>query len=72
MANKVTILPSNMVDANRMDSLYHRAGKHIDQARRHIRHTIDIDMVKAYWLIGQEIVEEEQFGMNVRGMAKLF
>jgi len=46
----------------RIDSLYHRVSSHIDQARRHIQHTIDVDMIKTYWLIGQDIVEEEQYG----------
>lgn len=69
--NKTAVLPNNMInDTSRIDSLFHRAGKHIDQAREHIRHTIDIDMVKAYWLIGQEIVEEEQFGNERSGYGK--
>lgn len=47
MNDKTAVSPNNMIDANRMDSLYHRAGNHIDNARQHIRHTIDIDMIKA-------------------------
>ncbi|MHB1949574.1 MAG: hypothetical protein ACYCQI_15855 [Gammaproteobacteria bacterium] len=48
-----------MVHQGRMDLLYHRVSIYIDQARSHIQHTIDSSMVRTYWLIGQEIVEEE-------------
>lgn len=58
--NETTL--SLSVDTNRMDSLFSRVNGHIAQARQRIQHTIDTEMVKAYWLIGQEIVEEEQFG----------
>lgn len=53
---------SELLDSKRIDSLYTRVSGHIDQARQHIQHTINIDMIKAYWLIGREIVEEEQYG----------
>ncbi len=46
----------------RIDSLYTRISTHIDRARQNVQRTIDAEMVKAYWLIGQEIVEEEQLG----------
>jgi hypothetical protein len=52
----------NEIEINRMDSLCHRVSKHINQARQYIKRSIDTEMVKAYWLIGQEIVQEEQFG----------
>jgi len=60
--NKSIASALSIVDTNRIDSLCTRVRKHIDQARHHAQHTIDTEMVKAYWLIGQEIVEEEQFG----------
>lgn len=50
------------IDPQRIDSLYDRIAIHIDTARQQIQRSIDINMIKAYWLIGQEIVEEEQFG----------
>ncbi len=53
---------TSISDSKRIDSLYHKVSSHIDQARQHIQHTINIDMIKTYWLIGQEIVEEEQHG----------
>ncbi len=53
---------STAVDTNRIDSLCHRVTGHIDQARQEVQRTVDTQMVKAYWLIGQEIVQEEQYG----------
>lgn len=52
----------SLMDTDRINSLYNRVNGHIAQARQRIQRTIDTEMVKAYWLIGQEIVEEEQFG----------
>ncbi len=46
----------------RINALYSRVVSHIDYARSHIQKTIDVEMVKAYWQIGKEIVEEEQHG----------
>ena len=53
---------ATMVDTNRIDSLCHRVSGHVEQARQQVQRTIDTEMVKAYWLIGQEIVQEEQYG----------
>lgn len=61
-ANETSSLLS--VDTSRMDSLFNRVNGHIAQARQRIQRTIDTEMVKAYWFIGQEIVEEEQFGFE--------
>ena len=60
--NKGITSASTVVDTNRIDSLCHRVSGHIDQARQRVQRTIDTEMVKAYWLIGQEIVQEEQYG----------
>jgi len=46
----------------RLDILYRKASDHIDKARKSILRTIDTEMVKAYWSIGYDIVEEEQKG----------
>jgi len=53
---------STLVPIDRIDRLYQRVSSYIDQARTQVQHTIDIEMVKTYWLTGKEIVEEEQFG----------
>lgn len=53
-----------LINANskRVDVLYNNIAKHIRAARNNVLRTIDIEMVKAYWLIGRDIVEEEQAG----------
>lgn len=51
-----------LIELARINSLYTRVSGHIDRARQGIQRTIDFEMVKAYWLMGQEIVEEEQYG----------
>lgn len=43
-------------------SLYARVTGHIDDARQAIQKSIDTEIIKAYWLIGREIIEEEQRG----------
>ena len=58
-----SIRPELLVD-ERLDSLCQRVANHIDFARQNIQRTIDHEMIKAYWLIGQEVVEEEQFGQE--------
>jgi len=44
------------------DSLYNKVSNHINTARQSVHRSINTAMVKAYWLIGKEIVEEEQNG----------
>lgn len=53
-----------LVDHTRIESLYSKVSNHIDEARQHVQRSIDMEMVKAYWLIGREIVEEEQYGQE--------
>ena len=49
-------------EIERIDSLYKKATIYIDHARQNIQRTVDIEIVKAYWMIGRDIVEEEQLG----------
>lgn len=49
-------------DLKRMDALYQRTRLHIEAARQQVIQTIDQEMLKAYWLIGRDIVEDEQQG----------
>ncbi|MBU0456448.1 MAG: DUF1016 family protein [Gammaproteobacteria bacterium] len=44
------------------DLLYDKVTSHIENARAAIQSTVDTEMVKAYWSIGRDIVEEEQQG----------
>jgi predicted nuclease of restriction endonuclease-like (RecB) superfamily len=50
------------VDDKRIDALCKKVTKYIDIARYNVQRTVDSEMVKAYWLIGRDIVEEEQKG----------
>jgi predicted nuclease of restriction endonuclease-like (RecB) superfamily len=47
---------------NNINQLYHKISNHIDNAKKGIQRSIDTQMVKAYWLMGRDIVEEEQKG----------
>ncbi len=49
---------------NSLDTLYNNISKHIDNARQRIQNSVDTEMVNAYWLIGRDIVIEEQNGGN--------
>lgn len=55
-------LKPELLDTQRIESLYSRITGHIDDARQNIQRSIDTQIIKAYWLIGCEIVEEEQQG----------
>lgn len=50
--------------SNNLDKLYNNISKYIDTARQRIQNSIDTEMVTAYWLIGKDIVIEEQNGGN--------
>ncbi len=53
-----------------IDNLYIKISKYIDNARQTIQYSIDSEMVNTYWLIGKEIVEEEQNGDNRAGYGR--
>lgn len=44
------------------NQLLDKVSHHIDTARSNISNSVNFEMVQAYWLIGREIVEEEQQG----------
>lgn len=48
--------------STRLESLYQKAVNYIENARTVIKKSIDAEMPKTYWLIGQDIVQEEQQG----------
>jgi len=56
----------NKLDAkngiDRIESLYKKTSSYIDHAKQNIQRTVDTEIVKAYWLVGRDIVEEEQAG----------
>ena len=53
---------SSDLDAARLDSLYERIRAILAEARLNVTRTVNSEMVRAYWLVGREIVEEEQSG----------
>ncbi len=55
---------TEILDPKNVDALYSKVTSHIDQARVNVQRTVDTEMVKAYWLIGRDIVEEEQQGKS--------
>jgi predicted nuclease of restriction endonuclease-like (RecB) superfamily len=46
------------------DSLYTAIAEVIQQARQQVKRSVNQQMVQAYWLIGQLIVEQEQQGQE--------
>ncbi len=52
----------NPVSSPHFDTLSQRISEYLQIARQCIRQSVDTEMVKAYWLIGKDIVEEEQRG----------
>ncbi|CAL7959124.1 putative nuclease YhcG [Gammaproteobacteria bacterium] len=50
------------VDNRRIDSLYKNIAGYVHTARNNVLHTVNTEQVNAYWLIGRDIVEEEQRG----------
>lgn len=53
---------STGIDVNRISLLYDKVTIYIDTAKQSIKQTIDVEMIKAYWLIGRDIVKDEQSG----------
>src|ERR1700722_3002538 len=53
---------SETSDSNTIEMLYGKVVSYIEQARHNVQKTVDSEMVKAYWLIGRDIIEEEQKG----------
>ena len=49
-------------DDKRIQTLCKKVIGYIDVARYNVQQTVDSEMVRAYWLIGRDIVEEEQKG----------
>ncbi|MFA6408718.1 MAG: DUF1016 N-terminal domain-containing protein [Gammaproteobacteria bacterium] len=54
--------PKSLVADERIDALYKSIAGYLHRAQHNILCSINIEQVKAYWLIGRDIVEEEQRG----------
>lgn len=55
---------SKLLDASsgRIDTLYKNIFNYIYKARNNVMRSVNSEQVKAYWLIGRDIIEEEQKG----------
>lgn len=62
--NDIVKQGNNLPEIDKIQSLYSRVTRHINSARQNIQRSINIEMVQTYFLIGKEIVEEEQQGEN--------
>ena len=51
-----------VIDNRRVDNLYRNIADHIHTARNNVLYTVNTEQVRTYWLIGRDIVEEEQAG----------
>jgi len=67
--NNRKIMAKNLIAYNDNDSidtiaekLFNKISRLIDDARQNIHRTVDSEMVRAYWLIGRDIVEVDQRG----------
>ena len=60
-------LVSSVSNDQRLDVLYKNITNYINTARSNVQHTVNREQVKAYWLIGRDIVEEEQMGKERAG-----
>lgn len=47
-----------------IETLYHRVSEYLQNAQQRVVQSVNTEMVKAYWLIGRDIVEEEQKGKS--------
>jgi predicted nuclease of restriction endonuclease-like (RecB) superfamily len=63
MKKKTTIKSKIAITGkNRIDALYKNIVSYINIARNNVVQTVNTEQVKTYWLIGRDIVEEEQAG----------
>src|SRR6185437_9191532 len=53
---------TSFINMKRFNGLYGRIAGYVHTARRNILRTVDTEMIKAYWLIGRDIFQEEQQG----------
>lgn len=57
MIKKLVKNPSSLsANKSRFEKLYLKVSRHIETAKTAFQRTVDTEMVKAYWLIGRDIV----------------
>lgn len=52
----------SITEDQQLEALYQSLSNHIVQARQAVLRSIDTEMVRAYWLIGRDIIRNEQNG----------
>lgn len=64
MKNKSLTKSINPLSAqdHHIDVLYQRVSGYLRLAKQRVLEFIDNEMVNTYWMIGREIIEEEQLG----------
>jgi len=62
VTKKSPIKRAQHVEIASINALYHKVSDHIDKARQAVQKSVNTEMVKAYWLIGRDIIETEQHG----------
>lgn len=62
MTEKITKANLEITTISAIDSVYQRISRFLQTAQGKILQTINTEMVKVYWKIGKEIVEQEQHG----------
>ena len=61
-AGKKPSLPTTGKTSTAVEQVYQRVLAILTEARSRVARTVNSEMVRAYWLVGREIVEEEQSG----------
>ena len=61
-SGKATVPAVSEAIDSRVDVLYRQVREIIEQARATAARSVNTAMVRAYWLVGREVVEEEQKG----------
>ncbi len=63
LSNQLVVNNDGLADSNQhIEKLYQKIASHINNARKGVQRTIDTEMVKTHWLIGRDIVEDDQGG----------
>jgi hypothetical protein len=58
----VALVPRRSIEPVDVSGLYEEVRTILDEARHRAARSVNVEMVRAYWLIGQAIVEHEQQG----------
>lgn len=64
------IASTNHIEMPDLEALYQTLSNHVIYARQAVLRSIDTEMVRAYWLIGRDIIRDEQNGQTRAGYGK--